>query len=57
MDQKIQLKHQQRKKAVKISKEKYDRLTSLLVAHLRNEGQSTLGDVAKALAKGSGNAA
>jgi hypothetical protein len=49
MEEKIQLRHPQGKKAVRISKEKYDRLKALLVAHLRKEESATLGNIAAAM--------
>lgn len=49
MDHKVQLKHPQGKKAVRISKEKYDLLKSLLVTHLRTQGPATLGGIAQAM--------
>jgi hypothetical protein len=51
MDQKMQLKHPQGKKAVRISKEKYDLLKSLLLTYLRSRGESTVGEISTAIKK------
>jgi hypothetical protein len=49
MEEKIQLKHPQGKKAVRISKERYDLLKSLLVTYLRSKGEATLGEISTAI--------
>ena len=51
MNEKIQLKHPEGKKAVSISKEKYDLLRPAVLKCLRTKGEATLGEISRAITK------
>lgn len=50
MEQKIQLKHPEQKKAVSIDKEKYDALKDALLNYLKKNGASTFTEIWKGVA-------
>lgn len=51
MEQKIQLKHPQGKKAVSISKDKYELLTTETVKYLTEKKDGTFSDISKSIAQ------
>ena len=51
MEQKIQLKHPQGKKAVSISKDKYELLKTETVKYLTKNADGTFSDISKAIAQ------
>lgn len=51
MDQKVQLKHPQGKKAISMSKEKYNLLKSGFLKYLRPNGQATFSNISRAIEK------
>ncbi len=50
MEPKIQLRHPEGKKAISISKEKYDLLKKMLIAYLKKNGSSTHTEIWQAAA-------
>ena len=50
MEQKIQLQHPQGKKAVSISKDKYELLKTEIVEYLTKNADATFSDISKAIA-------
>jgi hypothetical protein len=51
MNEKVQLKHPQGKKAVSMSKEKYSLLKPAILRHLRTRGEATFGEMVSAIEK------
>lgn len=51
MNDKVQLKHPQRKKAIRMSKEKYDLLRPEVLKYLRARGNATFGELTSAIDK------
>ena len=49
MEQRIQLKHPEGKKAVSITKSKYDALKEVLLNHLKKKGESTHTELLEAI--------
>jgi len=52
MDQRVRLKHPQRKKAVSMSKGKYDLLKQVMVKYLHAQGKATFNEILSAIEKG-----
>ena len=51
MEQKVQLKHPQGKKAVSMSKEKYDLLKQVILKYLHAQGKATFNEILSAIKK------
>ncbi|HEX7572745.1 MAG TPA: hypothetical protein VF514_06600 [Bacteroidota bacterium] len=51
MIDKVQLKHPQGKKPIRMSKEKYDLLKPALLKYLRTRGKATFGEISSAIEK------
>ena len=52
MDQRVRLKHPQRKKAVSMSKGKYDLLKQVILKYLHAQGRVTFNEILSAIEKG-----
>jgi len=51
MNEKVQLKHPQRKKPVSMSKEKYNLLKPAVLKYLRAKGEATFNEISRAIEK------